>query len=375
MSRHASVERRRSVAAWPIVVGVCVILLVAAAILYFRVINGADKNVGGFSGATVLPVVVAPGAAPAVEQAARAFNATKPAARSTCVSVSVTTLPGPAAVTALAGGWKGQASPAPGLWIADSATDVAALDAADPAMTAGHPAQGLASSPVVLAVRETPTGTPVSWASLAAGSSRLTIGIPDPAANSASAAALQSLVRGASGSPTSTAAVRASDVTSAAAVLARLAGGASTAPATTDLALTELVGGTSHYTAVPVLESELAAFNGAKGRSLTAVYATGPTGAVEVLPIPLTADWVSNALSDAAAAFDGYLSDAAGTQILAAAHLRTAGTPAAGAGVDLGTPVTVLPDADTATRTALIAAWKAAASGTGGATPSTSPSR
>lgn len=371
MGRHASAERRRSVAAWPIIVGVVVLVLVVATVGYFQLTKG-DKNTAACGGTTVLPVVVATGAAPAVERAAQAFNATKPEARSTCVSVSVTTVPGRAAVTALAAGWRDQRSPAPGLWIADSTADVAALDASNPALTAGHPNQGLASSPVVLAVRRATGSTPVSWASLAAGSGGVVLGIGDPAVDRAAAAVLQSLVRGASGNPADGAAIDTAAVATAGPALSRLAAGSSTVPASTDLALTELASGKSRYTAVPVLESELATFNGAKGNTLTAVYPTGPTAAAVLMPIPLTATWVTSAMSDAAAAFDGYLGDAAGTSILTAAHLRTSSTPVAADGVDLRTPVTVLPDASSATTSALAAAWKAARADAG--TASTAPS-
>ena len=361
MGRHASAERRRSVAAWPIVVGVVVLLLVVATVGYFQLTRGDRQDVAGCSGTTVLPVVVAPGVAPAVAQAAQAFNATKPEARSTCVSVSVTTVAGPAAVSALAGGWRGQATPAPALWIADSAADVAALDAADPAMTAGHPAQALATSPVVLAVRRAPQGAPVSWESLAAGSAPV-LGISDPAANRASSAALQSLVRGASGTPNAGGAIDAAAVTTAGPALARLAADSSSTPTTTAQALSALAVGQSRYTAVPVLESDLASFNLANGNSLSAVYPAGPTAAAEMMQVPLTAAWVSNAMSDAAAAFDGYLSDAAGTTILTAAHLRTAAPPAAANGVNLRQPVAPLSNASTAVGAALTDAWKAASS-------------
>lgn len=360
MGRHASAERRRSVAAWPIIVGVVVLLLVAATVGYFRVIDDGNQQSAACSGTTVLPVVVAPGAAPAVEQAAQAFNATKPEARSTCVSVAVTTASGPATVTALAGGWRGQRTPAPGLWIADSAADVAALDAASPTLTAGHATGGLASSPVVLAVRQVPTGTPVSWTALASGSGGLVLGIGDPAANRGSAAALQSLIRGGSGTPTAAAAIDAAAVTTAEPALARLADGSLTVPPTTDLALTGLAGGKSRYTAVPVLECQLATFNSVNRTTLTAVYPTGPTAGAQVMPIPLTANWVGNAMSDAAAAFDGFLGNPAGTKILTAAHLRTAAAPVAAPGVDLRTPVTALPDAGAPAGAALATAWATA---------------
>lgn len=356
MGRHASADRRRRIAAWPIVLAVVVLLLVGLAVAYVLIVN-PDKKIAACTGNTVVPVTASPGATRAISDAATAFNAAKPVARSTCVSVSVTTTPGAIAAAALAGGWKNAATPAPALWIVDSAADVAAVDAGIPAMTAGHPNTALATSPVVLAVRRAPTAA-VSWSGLANGSVPLVLTMPDPTANRASSYALESLVSGVSKNPGK--AVDAAEVPGSIRLLQRLVGAAPIPPATTTAALAELSAGEGGFTAVPVVESELAAYNALNEPALTAVYPSGPTAGDEIMAVPLTAAWVTAAMSDAAAAFDNFLSSAKGTAILTSDNLRSAVPPAKMAGVDPAIEVVPLPDASIAVRTALESAWKIA---------------
>ncbi|SDP11892.1 von Willebrand factor type A domain-containing protein [Nakamurella panacisegetis] len=366
MGRHANAESRRRVAAWPIVVAVAVLLVAGLTTAYFVIIDPGKKT-AACTGSTVLPVTASPGAAKAVTDAAAAFNATAPVARSTCVSVSVTTTDGAEAAAALASGWTGQSTPAPGLWVVDTTSDVKLVDASRSAMTAGHTNTPLGTSPVVLAVRAAPS-TAVSWSSLADGTSSLVLAVPDPKANRASVDALESLVAASNGRTT---AIDDAAVTGASSTLQRLAGASTGAPDTTAAALAGLAAGTGGYTAVPVLESQLGSYNATSSTPLTAVYPTGPTAGDEIIPIPLTATWVTNAMSDAAAAFDGFLSDAKGLAVLAADHLRTSAASTTVPGVDLTTKVIALPDAPAQTRTALQSAWAAAS---GSTSPSADPS-
>lgn len=357
MGRHASIDgRRRRIAAWPIVLAVVVLLLVGLSITYVLIVN-PDKKAAACTGNTVLPVTASPGSSRAITNAANAFNATNPIARSACISVSVTTLNGEQAVTALADGWKNVSTPAPALWIIDSAAQVAAVDASAPAMTAGHPNTPLATSPLVLAVRAVP-GSAVTWSGLASGSVPLVLTLPDPRTNRASGYALETLVAASAGRTGQV--VNASAVAGATILLQRLARAAPVSPSTTNTALSELSAGTSGFTAVPVIESELAEFNASNQHPLTAIYPSGPTAGDEVMAIPLTAAWVSKTMSDAAAAFDNFLGSAKGTAILTADNLRTDGRPAKAAGVDPTTAVTSLADADISVRAALATAWKAA---------------
>ena len=341
MGRHASEDRSRRVAAWPIIVVVAALVLAGLAVGYFVILHNSQKA-AACSGSTVLPVAASPGAARAVNEAATAFNATTPVARSTCVTVTVNTVSGSVAEAALAAGWKDQKTPAPGLWVVDSAADVAALDASNSAMTAGHTTGNLATSPVVLAMAKPAASGTVTWKGLAAGSAGgPVLAVPSPDVNRASNYALQSLVAAAN----STSTVEAAAVTAAAPLFARLATAVPSPPATTTAALTDLAGGTAGFTAVPVVESDLADFNAAHPPGLTAVYPTGATAGDEIMPVPLTAPWVTDAMSDAAAAFDAFLGDPQGIAIFTADNLRTTSAPPKAPGVDLATPVTPLPDA------------------------------
>ena len=242
-------------------------------------------------------------------------------------------------------------------------------------MTAGHPNTALATSPVVLAVRAAPTGA-VSWSGLATGSVPLVLTLPDPTTNRSSGYALESLVSASAG--TLGKAVDAAAVSGAGSLLRRLAGAAPLPPTTTTAALSELSAGTGGFTAVPVVESELAAYNASNEPALTALYPAGATAGDEMMAVPLTASWVTDAMSDAAAAFDSFLSSAKGTAILDSDNLRTAGTPAKAAGIDPATKVVPLPDASIPVRAALESAWEtaqnAAPAPTSIGTPAVSPS-
>lgn len=368
MGRHATgSRRRRRPAAWLVVVTVTAVVVAALTVGYFVIINRHDDPLA-CTGSAVLPVVAAPGAAAAVNDVAAAFNSTGPIARSTCVSVSVSAMPGASTVAALAAGWRGRPTPAPGLWVVDSAADVAALDADNAAMTAGNTNTDLATSPVVLAVRSAPGAAVGSWQNVADGAPGLKIAMPDPGTNRASRYALESILAsstpGGAGAP-----IAAGAVAAAAPTLLRLARSVPTAPTTTAAALTELSAGTSSYSAVPVVESELADFNAANPPGLTAVYPTGGTAGDAILAIPLTAPWINSAISDAAAKFDAFLSDSKGLAILAKASLRTGGRPGTAAGVSLSTAVIRLPETSKKARDLLSRAWSAARSS---APPSTS---
>lgn len=368
MGRHATgSRRRRRPAAWLVVVTVTAVVVAALTVGYFVIINRHDDPLA-CTGSAVLPVVAAPGAAAAVNDVAAAFNSTGPIARSTCVSVSVSAMSGASTVAALAAGWRGRPTPAPGLWVVDSAADVAALDADNAAMTAGNTNTDLATSPVVLAVRSAPGAAVGSWQNVADGAPGLKIAMPDPGANRASRYALESILAsstpGGAGAP-----IAAGAVAAAAPTLLRLARSVPTAPTTTAAALTGLSAGTSSYSAVPVVESELADFNAANPPGLTAVYPTGGTAGDAILAIPLTAPWINSAISDAAAKFDAFLSDSKGLAILAKASLRTGGRPGTAAGVSLSTAVIRLPETSKKARDLLSRAWSAARSS---APPSTS---
>jgi hypothetical protein len=322
-SRHASGGGRRGVASWIIVTAVAVVLVVAATVGYLLIIKDNDDSAQGTCTSQVLlPMVASPGAATAITEAAAAFDATAPVARSACVTTTVTTVAGTQAQQALAAGWTQQSSPAPGVWVPDTGADLAALESADSALTAGRDPTPVATSPVVLAVRTDDaaavTAAGLSWSGLAAATGQdgavalpagrhLVLALPDPSTNRASSYALQSVLAARTGGT-----VDAGAVSAAATDLATIgAGGPQRQPGTTTEALTQLAGGTDGFTAVPVVASDLAAFSrGTPG--LTAISPAGGTVGDAVYPVPLTASWVTPTLKDASALFMAYLRGAGG---------------------------------------------------------------
>ncbi len=333
-SRHASDGGRRGIAPWIIVTLVSALVLAAAVVAYVLVVGGDDNDAASNSCTSdvVLEVVASPGSAAAIKAAAAAFDATKPVARSACVTTSVTTVPGSEAVQALADGWTAQSSPPPALWVPDSEADLLALEAADSSLTAGRDQNPLATSPVVLAIRDDDAdavkAAALSWQDLpeAAGSQgslrlpgggRLIVALPDPTENRATSYALQSVVAG-----DDAGAVDVASVNAAAPQLAAIgAGGQRPESALTQDALTALAAGNGGFSSVPVVQSDLTGFSvGTPG--LTAIEPSGPTVGDAAFAVPLTANWVTPALDDAAAAFVAYLRGEEGDAAFTAAGLE-----------------------------------------------------
>ena len=360
MGRHLAVDRRRGIAGWPLVALGVVVLLVVGAVVYFALLRRGDAgNRAGCADTVTLPALASTGSSAAAKVLSDSFNATAPVARSSCLTTTVTTLPSPDAVTALAAGWAGRHQPPPGVWITDDGAALAALDRSASDLTAGRDADPLASSPVVLAVRaaDAAVGGQLSWTALpsqlgvrgsvkSADGSPIPLAIPDPRTNRASGYALNSIVATGDAAPT-VAAVRAS-----AGRLRQLGSARSGAKTTTD-ALQQLAAG-SVSGAVPVTEAELAAFNAGNGTRLTAVYPAGATAGDQMFVVGITATWVTPTLQDAATRFHAYARSEAGKKVLAGVHLRVQGatTPAA-PGINPDAAVRPLPPAEPGVTAAL----------------------
>lgn len=365
MGRHADAGRPRGVARWLITAAVVVLVLAGITAGYLIIVNRSDSaSDGACTGSVSLPVAAGPGAAAAVSAAADAYNATKPVARSTCVTAAVTTVADAAALAGLTGHWPGDAGPAPGLWVPDNSAALAALDTAQPAMAAGHPSEPLAWSPVVLAVRtgDVPAVASLSWSELPEaagpdgtaalpGGRHLRLALPPIDANRATSYALQSVLAGTDRST----ALGEDDVRSDAGVLQSLGSGAAGDAGTSEKALTALAGGDGAATAVPVVEADLVAFD-AGGGTLAAVHPKGPTAGDALIAAPISAgSWVSQNMAAAASDFQAYLSGAHGQQILADHGWRTASAHPSDpvAGVDVTASVTRLPASGPAVDAAL----------------------
>lgn len=346
MARHTSDGSRRGLAPWVIISAVAVLVIAGATTAYLLIVNGSeDEASAGCTGQVILPITSSPGAAPAIRSAADGFDATGPSARSTCVSTEVTEMSGDQAVQALASNWVTGPGPAPGVWVPTSAADLATLEATNSGMTAGRDPDPIAGSPVVLAVhaKDEQALSTLSWGSLPAAAGpggtavlaagdHLIIALPGPEANRATSYALQSVLA------TGATRIDLAMVTAAAAQLDALAkAGPAVEPATTTDALTQLAAGQGGFTAVPVVESELAAFTAANpGANLVAVHPDGPTVGDQVYGVPLTAQWATPTLREAAAGFLAYLRSPAGQQYLLDNDLRPA--PGTATGPTLTTP-------------------------------------
>lgn len=322
-SRHGSGTGGRRIAPW-IIVTVVAAVVVAGAVTAFVVITGDDKDQASCSSQVVLQVVASPGAAPSVEAAAAAFDATAPVARSACVTTDVTTVPGPDAATALAQGWVGQQSQAPALWFPDSAADLATLESTDSAMTAGRNPAPMAASPVVLAMssanaaavsavtlqwRDLPTAAGPTGSVTLPDGGRLILALPDPTTNRATGDALQSVVAGLTAAPVDPAAVAAN----AGPLAAVAAGGPAVPPTTTFDALDDLAAGGAGFAAVPVVAADFAQVQG-QHQGLATVTLAGNTAGDQIFGVPITASWVDPTMDDAASAFLAYLRGSAGTK-------------------------------------------------------------
>lgn len=335
-SRHGSDGGRRGIATWIIVTIVGVVLVAGGVTAYLLVVNGDDQAEAACQSQVVLPVITAPGAAAAINAAATAFVATAPVARSACVSTTVSSMPDDETAAALAAAWQPSVGTAPAMWVPESEAELTTLETTASALTAGRGNNPLATSPVVLAVRTDDaaavTAADLSWPTLGAATGpdgtvtlpsggKLVLALPDPVTNRATSYALQSVLAGGTD-----AAVDPAAVTAAAPDLAAIAApGPTPEPATTQEALTQLVAGSSGFTAVPVVESDLLAFT-ASTPGLTGVAPTGETVGDAVFGVPLSAGWVDPAMKDSASLFLAYLRGAGGDKAFTDNGLRVEGS-------------------------------------------------
>lgn len=348
MARHATNDRRRGIAAWPIVAVVTVLALIAAVVVYFLVVNRDDSPAAACTTDDTLQIVTSQDTAEAVRAAAQSWAETKPVIRATCITANVSVVDNGVVASVLIAGagetWSAGDIPAPAVWIVDEETDLLQVDAAQSALTAGRSTTPLATSPVVLAMSAAPAQVP-SWRELVeAGGSDLVL----PGADSRSTVqAAESLVAASVGT---TVGLTPEQVAGSAALLASLGGRIEDAP------LDDLLDQVSaDGPAVAVQESLLLRSNQDRGADTpVAVHPTGATSGAEVYAVPLVTPWTSPAQQDAAAQFDSYLAGE-GAAAFAAAGFRIPGDAARPTtGPDTLEPMTLLPSGDQAVRTAIL---------------------
>ena len=366
MARHADPGRRRGVAPWLVVTAVVAVLALIGAVVWISVTDRDEDAAASCTGTAVLTVLSSPGATTGIRAAAAAFDATAPVARSACITTAVSEADAGDAAADLAGGWSGQDGPGPAVWVVDAESEVADAESRDPALTSGRDDRPEAVSPVVLAVRSADAAglAGVTWAALPQSftpGGSVSLVLPDPSTNRASSYALQSMVAGGTGTAaaaTGTApAVDGAAVTAATPALQAMT--LATDPAGSTGSTAEALEGLQDGQALPVVESELVAWNRAHPDApLTAVHPSGPVVGDTVLLTQLTAPWIDATAADAAGRFAGFLRGEAGRQSLADTGLRVDGlTPAdPDPQVDQGRPVSMVAPAGPDITAQLVAA-------------------
>ncbi|RIJ77721.1 VWA domain-containing protein [Nakamurella silvestris] len=364
MGRHSDDARRRGVAGWPIVVLVA-ILVAGGLVTGYLLLTREDPQAKNPTCTTtaLIEIAAGTGSAPGLNAVTRAFNETAPVARSVCLTAEVSMVRTADAADLLVKNWQGAQTPRPTIWAPDNLGDVEGVAAKNGSVIAGLNNDAIATSPVVLAVRRGDTGSftasgneTMAWTDLPGSTltmvdgQPLSFALPDPRTNRATSYALQSMIAPiSSGAPTPISASTAKDAGSVVKSLAALVSG-STAVASTQEALAALADGTASFTAVPVVESELAVFNRSTATPLAAVYPSGPTAGDYITSIGVTGPWVDADGREAATALSSFLSQPAAITALSGSDLRIPGvsTQSSAPGIDFRRTVTVLPAAGAA---------------------------
>jgi|GEM_PF-475486 len=334
--RRASSRRRRLR-----LLAAATVLLTAAGVSLLLLLGGGPGGLGGgCSGRTVLRVAADPGPARPLTAIAADYNRSKPSVDGHCVTVAVSALTSRAALTALAGRWSADgAGPEPDVWVPESA-DWSALARTVPA-AAGLLAKEqttIATTPVVVAMPAplaaaftAPGKPPLTWRDLQDDVTNTSfwsdyghpewggfrVEFADASASDATLRTVLSMatVRQTTGVSALTPTSFRKDRTAQLSVLV-LERNSARIPKTTgdlfaDLRAADTAGKSlTHASAIPMLESDVVAYNGGVGSTagaprvqLTAVY-PGPTATrVDVTYITAGAARTDRNLAGAAAAF------------------------------------------------------------------------
>ncbi|TJZ78599.1 VWA domain-containing protein [Rhodococcus oryzae] len=364
MGQHRGAEGTRGVSRGPVIAVGAVIAVVLAVVGWFQLRDrisdqGTQAAQSCVEGPAVLDVTADPDIAPQIQTLADRYAQTAPVVRDHCITVTVTPATSQTVVDALAASagkdWSGP-GPAPALWIPQSTQSVARLSG-QTGLIDGQP-KSLATSPVLLAapvpLAQALIASNVGWQDLARlqsdpnglpgiglpGWGSLKLALPtgpgsDPSTQAAEAVA--AAVSGAGAGPVTEAQAASAPVVSA---LSSLAVGSAAAfpsapdkPAATADALSALGAqqdrraGAPH--AVAVTEQQLYAAE----PGVNALTAFLPAGATPMADHPgaiISAGWVDEARSRAAAEFVDYLRRPEQATVLRDAGFRVdGGSPSA----------------------------------------------
>lgn len=384
MSRHRSLRLRvRGVAKWPVAV-ICLVVLIGLGYLAWTFVAGVlDKRAQALAqncsaGNAVLRVAATPAVADTVVEAARAWSATRPVVYDHCIAVEVTSADSSAVLTGLTTTWdEAKLGARPHAWVPDSSLWANRLSAQNQRLLGGTP-KSLGTSPVLLAVPE--AAAPVlkafrwsdmpevtDWSKYGQNWGRFSVAMPDPAANTASALAIQAALAGGKGPVTAES--LSSDAAKSA--LTKLAATVPPeVPATGRDALRRLgdsaTVNAAGFSVTPVFEVDLHKHNTGKeapSKPLVGLLPQGPAPVADFPYLALAGPDVGEAEQRAAQAFREFLTEPDQQKILARGGLRVEATkerPSHSPGVTWPDVSENLVAADATTTQQISAAWASA---------------
>ncbi|TQM83984.1 von Willebrand factor type A domain-containing protein [Saccharothrix saharensis] len=403
MSRHRALRTkvRRGIATWPVAIVGLVVLLVLGWLGWSWVGGLVERRAAAQAGDcdegdALLRIASTPSIAEAVKQVAEAWSGTRPVVYDHCILIEVQSIDSEVVLGGLTQGWDtATIGERPHAWVTDSMLWANRLGAQNAALLGGVP-ESIAASPVLLALHQdqaqaVQSGSGFRWTDLPdlAGAAdgwgrfghaewgRFTVAMPDPAANAATAMAVQSALAGASPEGKGPVTVEMLALEPVKSTMGRLSSSKpEQTPATTWEAMKLLADDTAvnaaGFSAVPVFEVDLYRHNTGKdsgtppSQPLYGVAAGGPTPIADFPFVPLAGDWVGEAQVRAAQAFREFLREPDQQKILAGAGLRVEATterPKPSPGIRWAAVTETLTPADANTTQQISAAWATAGDG------------
>lgn len=385
MSRHRALRAKvkRGIAKWPVLIVVFVVLIGlgwlalswAGGVLERRS-QALAQNCS--EGDSVLRVAATPSVAGAVADVARAYSATRPVVYDHCIAIEVTSLDSSAVLDGLTTTWdESKLGKRPHAWLPDSTLWANRLTALNAKLVGAAP-KSVGTSPVLLAAPE--AAAPVlkdfrwsdmpevtDWSKFGQSWGRFSVAMPDPAANTASALAIQAALADGKGPVTA-------ESLGSEASKAKLTKLAATVPpevpATTRDALGRLgdsaTVNAAGFSVTPVSEVDLFKHNTGKdapSKPLVGVLPAGPAPMADFPYVALGGTEVGEAEERAAQAFREFMTQPAQQAILARGGLRVESTqdrPSPSPGVSWSAVTENLVAADATTAQQISSAWASA---------------
>jgi Ca-activated chloride channel family protein len=385
MSRHRTLRAKvkRGIAKWPVLIVVLVVLLGLSWLALSWAGDVLDKRSQALAqncseGESVLRVSVTPSIAEAVRDVARAYSATRPVVYDHCIAIEVTSADSSAVLEGLTTTWdESKLGKRPHAWLPDSTLWANRLTALNAKLVGSAP-KSVGTSPVLLAAPE--AAAPVlkdfrwsdlpevtDWSRYGQSWGRFSVAMPDPAANTASALAIQSALAGGVGPVTAES--LGSDASKSA--LTKLAATVPPeVPPTTRDALRRLgdsaTVNAAGFSATPVSEVDLFKHNTGKeapSKPLVGVLPAGPAPVADFPYVALGGSEVGEAEVRAAQAFRDFMTEPGQQAILARGGLRVESTqdrPSPSPGVSWSPVTENLVAADATTTQQISSAWASA---------------